>query len=100
MDVMGTTAGPADSFSTADRQVIASFASYADAERAVDHLTDASFPVEYADIVGRDLRLVERVTGRMTTRVRQPPVPVPVPGSGCSSVCSSVCSRGGRCGSD
>jgi hypothetical protein len=41
MDVMGTTAGPADSFSTADRQVIASFASYAAAERAVDHLADA-----------------------------------------------------------
>lgn len=49
-----------------DGQVVASYPTYADAERAVDHLSDSGFPVEHAEIVGRDLRLVERVTGRLT----------------------------------
>jgi uncharacterized membrane protein len=47
-------------------QVVASYPSYAAAERAVDQLSDASFPVEETEIVGRDLSLVERVTGRVT----------------------------------
>jgi hypothetical protein len=47
--------------------VVASFESYADAQRAVDRLSDAGFPVEHAQIVGHDLHLVERVTGRLTT---------------------------------
>jgi uncharacterized membrane protein len=47
-------------------QVVASYQSYAAAEQAVDQLSDASFPVEEAEIVGRDLSLVERVTGRVT----------------------------------
>ena len=47
--------------------VVASFASYDDAQRAVDRLSDAGFPVEHAQIVGHDLQLVERVTGRLTT---------------------------------
>jgi len=38
-----------------------------EAQRAVDRLSDASFPVEEVEIVGRDLRFVERVTGRLTT---------------------------------
>jgi uncharacterized membrane protein len=46
--------------------VIATYDSYVDAERAVDRLADAKFPVEDTEIVGRDLRLVEQVTGRMT----------------------------------
>ena len=46
--------------------VVGSYASYEDAQRAVDRLADASFPVETLEIVGRDLRFVERVTGRMT----------------------------------
>jgi hypothetical protein len=48
-------------------QVIGSYSNYADAQRAVDRLSDASFPVENVQIVGRDLRIVERVTGRLTT---------------------------------
>jgi hypothetical protein len=47
------------------RQVVASFDNYADAERAVDYLSDQRFPVEKVAIVGRDLELVEQVTGRM-----------------------------------
>jgi hypothetical protein len=48
-------------------QTVASYASYDEAQRAVDHLSDNGFPVENADIIGSDLRLVERVTGRLTT---------------------------------
>lgn len=47
------------------RQVVATFDSYADAERAVDHLSDHRFPVNRVAIVGRDLELVEQVLGRM-----------------------------------
>lgn len=42
------------------------FDKYADAERAVDYLSDRQFPVENCMIVGTDLRQVERVTGRLT----------------------------------
>jgi hypothetical protein len=47
-------------------QTVASYATYAEAQRAVDALSDAGFPVEVAEIVGYDIRLVERVTGRLT----------------------------------
>jgi hypothetical protein len=47
------------------RRTIGSYESYRDAERAVDYLADHDFPVEHVSIVGRDLRLVEHVTGRM-----------------------------------
>ena len=47
------------------RRVIASFDDYADAEFAVDHLSDRGFPVERSAIIGRDLKLVEQVTGRL-----------------------------------
>jgi heat induced stress protein YflT len=39
---------------------------YADAQRAVDWLSDEGFPVEQIDIIGAELRVVERVTGRLT----------------------------------
>jgi hypothetical protein len=45
---------------------VAQFDNYAAAQRAVDRLSDSGFPVEKLDIVGSDLRTVERVTGRMT----------------------------------
>jgi hypothetical protein len=48
------------------RRLIASYDRYEDAQRAVDHLSDHKFPVERVTIVGSDLRLVERVTGRLT----------------------------------
>src|SRR3954452_1212676 len=47
------------------RRVIASFDDYADAEFAVDYLSDRGFPVERTAIIGRDLKLVEQVTGRL-----------------------------------
>jgi hypothetical protein len=46
---------------------VASYETYAEAQRAVDALSDAGFPVEAVNIVGHDVRLVERVTGRLTT---------------------------------
>jgi hypothetical protein len=48
------------------RPVVATYATYAEAQRAVDRLSDAEFPVEHVQIVGLDLRLVERVSGRLT----------------------------------
>jgi hypothetical protein len=46
--------------------VIASYDNYAQAQRAVDYLSDNAFPVEKLTIVGNDLHLVEVVTGRLT----------------------------------
>jgi hypothetical protein len=45
--------------------VVASFGSYAEAERAVDYLSDNRFPVKRTMIVGRGLQSVEKITGRL-----------------------------------
>ena len=45
---------------------VASYGEYEQAQQAVDRLADEHFPVENLDIVGSGLRLVERVTGRLT----------------------------------
>jgi hypothetical protein len=47
------------------RRPIAQFSNYADAERAVDRLSDLRFPVERVVIIGHDLQVVEQVTGRL-----------------------------------
>ncbi|MGW1558049.1 general stress protein [Streptomyces sp. NPDC002144] len=47
------------------RSAIASYATYQEAERAVDHLADQGFPVQKVAIIGQDVRLVEQVIGRM-----------------------------------
>lgn len=44
---------------------IASFATYLEAQKAVDALADSAFAVRAVTIVGSDLRMVERVTGRL-----------------------------------
>ncbi|GAA4583102.1 hypothetical protein GCM10023194_19490 [Planotetraspora phitsanulokensis] len=51
---------------TADMRPLASYPDYASAQRTVDALSDAGFPVETTAIVGSDLRLEEKVTGRLT----------------------------------
>ncbi|MGM1062911.1 general stress protein [Saccharothrix sp. Mg75] len=51
----------------AGQVVVGSYPTYADAERAVDHLSDQRFPVERTAIVGRGLSSFEQVTGRLTT---------------------------------
>ncbi|MGE2717493.1 general stress protein [Mycolicibacterium litorale] len=45
---------------------IGSYATYAEAQRAVDYLSDQQFPVQQVTIVGVDLMQVERVTGRLS----------------------------------
>ncbi len=47
------------------RRTVASYSSYADAERAVDRLADHDFPVERVAIIGQDLQTVEQVTGKL-----------------------------------
>jgi hypothetical protein len=45
---------------------IATYRTYLEAQRAVDYLSDEKFPVQHVSIVGTDLKMVERVTGRLT----------------------------------
>ncbi|WP_336029979.1 general stress protein [Geodermatophilus sp. FMUSA9-8] len=45
---------------------VGSYDSYQQAQAAVDHLSDEKFPVENVTIIGSDLKMVERVTGRLT----------------------------------
>jgi heat induced stress protein YflT len=45
---------------------VGTYDDYQQAQRAVDYLSDEKFPVENVTIIGSDLRMVERVTGRMT----------------------------------
>lgn len=47
-------------------ELVASYGTYLEAQRAVDHLSDSQFPVQLVTIVGTDLRMVERVTGRLS----------------------------------
>lgn len=47
-------------------QSLAVYEKYADAQRAVDYLSDQEFPVQNCMIVGTELKQVERITGRLT----------------------------------
>jgi hypothetical protein len=47
-------------------ELVASYGTYLEAQRAVDHLADEQFAVQLVTIVGTDLRMVERVTGRLS----------------------------------
>jgi hypothetical protein len=64
--VQQTDFGIVKSDSTSGWTSVADYERYEDAQRAVDRLSDEKFPVENTQIVGRDLRLVERVLGRIT----------------------------------
>ncbi len=67
MSVANTMNHPTSGFASAGAgQPVTSYGTYAEAQRAVDYLSDSSFPVEHVAIIGRDLSLVEQVTGRMT----------------------------------
>jgi hypothetical protein len=46
--------------------LIARYPTYLEAQRAVEHLSDHQFPVQHVTIVGSGLRMVERVTGRLS----------------------------------
>jgi hypothetical protein len=45
---------------------VGSYDSYQQAQAAVDYLSDERFAVENVTIVGSDLRMIERVTGRLS----------------------------------
>ncbi|TQJ41629.1 hypothetical protein FBY33_3746 [Arthrobacter sp. SLBN-112] len=45
---------------------VGSYNSYLDAQKAVDYLADQQFPVQMVSIVGNELKMVERVTGRLS----------------------------------
>ena len=45
---------------------VGSYDSYEQAQAAVDYLADEKFAVENVTIIGTDLRMVEKVTGRLT----------------------------------
>lgn len=47
-------------------QTVGVYDSYSEAQKVVDFLADAKFPVQNLAIVGTELRSVERVTGRRT----------------------------------
>lgn len=46
--------------------LIASYSTYLEAQKAVEALSSAGFAVQHVTIVGTDLKMVERVTGRLT----------------------------------
>jgi hypothetical protein len=46
---------------------VGSYDTYEQAQAAVDFLSDQKFPVEHVTIIGTDLRMVEKVIGRLTT---------------------------------
>lgn len=56
----------AEIFSLEYPQSLGVFDKYADAQKAVDFLSDNEFPVQNVLIVGTELKQVERVTGRLT----------------------------------
>ncbi|MFH5806623.1 general stress protein [Alienimonas sp. DA493] len=49
----------------APQRVVGSYADYAAAQKAVDYLSDEKFPVRHVTIVGRGLKFVEQITGRL-----------------------------------
>ncbi|HEX2310825.1 MAG TPA: general stress protein, partial [Vicinamibacterales bacterium] len=63
---MATRRDRTNTATAASRRTIASYSTYAEAEHAVDWLSDHGFAVERSAIVGTGLRSVEQVTGRMT----------------------------------
>ncbi|UYP19517.1 hypothetical protein OED52_02825 [Rhodococcus sp. Z13] len=46
--------------------LLESYRTYDAVERAVDHLSDEGFPVEYLRVVGQGVTTVEHIEGRMT----------------------------------
>jgi hypothetical protein len=56
-----------DQYSDVPRgQVVGTYDTYAEAQRAVDFLSDEQFPVQHVSIVGSELKMVENVLGRLT----------------------------------
>lgn len=62
----GGPSGPDELRAVPVGDTVGSYSSYLDAQKAVDYLADQQFPVQLVSIVGNDLKMVERVTGRLT----------------------------------
>jgi hypothetical protein len=62
----GVPNGPDESRTVPAGDTVGSYNSYLDAQKAVDYLADQQFPVQLVSIVGNDLKMVERVTGRLS----------------------------------
>ena len=58
--------GPDEFRTVPTGDTVGSYTSYLDAQKAVDYLADQQFPVQLVSIVGNDLKMVERVTGRLS----------------------------------
>jgi hypothetical protein len=50
-------------FADGGGQALARSPTYPESQQALDRLAAASSPVQHSEIIGRDLRLVERLTG-------------------------------------
>lgn len=62
----GAPSGPDDARAVPSGDTVGSYSSYLDAQKAVDYLADQQFPVHMVSIVGNELKMVERVTGRLS----------------------------------
>ncbi|MCU1532770.1 MAG: hypothetical protein JWO49_2341 [Arthrobacter sp.] len=62
----GAPNGPDEARTVPKGDVVGSYNSYLDAQKAVDYLADQQFPVQMVSIVGNELKMVERVTGRLS----------------------------------
>ncbi|MEC5192867.1 MULTISPECIES: general stress protein [unclassified Arthrobacter] len=62
----GAPNGPDEARTVPKGDTVGSYNSYLDAQKAVDYLADQQFPVQMVSIVGNELKMVERVTGRLT----------------------------------
>ena len=62
----GVPNGSDESRTVPTGDTVGRYTSYLDAQKAVDYLADQQFPVHMVSIVGNDLKMVERVTGRLS----------------------------------
>ena len=62
----GGPSGTDDARAVPTGDTVGSYTSYLDAQKAVDYLADQQFPVQMVSIVGNELKMVERVTGRLS----------------------------------
>ncbi|ABY22935.1 conserved hypothetical protein [Renibacterium salmoninarum ATCC 33209] len=65
-NLFGNARTLADPRSVPDGDTVGTYTSYLDAQKAVDYLADQQFPVQLVSIVGNDLKMVERVTGKLS----------------------------------
>ena len=65
-NIFGAPKATEESRSVPKGDTVGSYTSYLDAQKAVDYLADQQFPVQHVSIVGNDLKMVERVTGRLS----------------------------------